>query len=81
MKLNLDVYNFRPAFMIPRKEAQNPPKFYQHLRGFVKTLEKLFPNYICELDLVAKVMINVASGSAEKRILEVEDIREVSERE
>lgn len=80
MKLNLDVYNFRPAFMISRKEAKNPPKFYQHLRGFIKTLEKLFPKYICELDLVAKAMINIAYGSAEKRILEVGDIREMSER-
>lgn len=79
MKLNLDVYNFRPAFMIPRKEAKNPPRFYQRLRGFIKTLEKLFPNYICELDLVAKAMINVSFGSAEKRVLEVRDIREVSE--
>ena len=80
MKLNLDVYNFRPAFMIPRKEAKNPPKFYQLFRGFIIILENLFPKYICELDLVAKAMINVALSPVEKKLLEVRDIRELGRR-
>lgn len=75
-KLELDVYNFRPAFMIPRKEAKNPPKLYRYIGGLIKFLEKLLPNYISGLDLVGKAMINVSFHPSDKKVLEVRDIRE-----
>ncbi|MGC9343954.1 MAG: hypothetical protein ACP5E3_14725, partial [Bacteroidales bacterium] len=75
-KLELDVYNFRPAFMIPRKEAKNPPKLYRYIGGLIKFLEKLLPNYVSGLDLVGKAMINVSFHPSDKKVLEVRDIRE-----
>jgi nucleoside-diphosphate-sugar epimerase len=75
-KLDLDVYNFRPAFMIPREEAKNPPKLYRYIGGLIKLLEKLMPNYVSGLDLVGKAMINISFHPSDKKVLEVRDIRE-----
>lgn len=77
-KLKLEVYNFRPALMIPRKEAKNAPKFYHNFFGFLKLMEKVMPRYICRLDLVGKAMINVALQPVKNRTLEVRDIRRLN---
>jgi hypothetical protein len=77
--LKLDVYNFRPAFMISRKEAKNPPKLYRYTGGLFKLMEKLMPNYVSGLDLVGKAMINVSLRPGNLKTLEVKDIRKIAE--
>lgn len=78
LKLNLDTYNFRPAMMIPKKENKNAPKAYGYLSAILKGAEKLFPKVVSNLDLVGKAMIKVSLQPQEKKVLEVSDIREIS---
>jgi hypothetical protein len=75
MKLTFKaVYNFRPAFMKPSKEAKN-------VKGFYKVIDVLFPffrlfskTYFLTLEEVGKAMVNVTINGYNKNIVEIKDI-------
>lgn len=79
MKLELEVYNFRPGFMGSFKGAKN-------VKGFYKLISALFPffrlfskSYFLTLAEVGKAMIQVTLNGHTKNILEVKDIRLLSQ--
>ncbi|WP_060875590.1 NAD-dependent epimerase/dehydratase family protein [Myroides odoratus] len=68
------VFNFRPAFMRPTKDAKN-------VKGFYKIIDVLYPllrifskTFFLTLQEVGKAMINVTANGYEKNILETKDI-------
>lgn len=79
LKLELKVFNFRPAFMKPRKEAKHAPAFYKYIGWLHKVGEKLFPQYFCTTDELAMAMIKVAQNGYPKHILEVSDMKKLAD--
>jgi uncharacterized protein YbjT (DUF2867 family) len=77
-KLPLQVYNFRPAIMKPRKEAQQAPGFYQYSRWLHNLGQKLFPNAFSTTDEVGLAMLEATMNGYSKTILEVSDINKLS---
>lgn len=79
MKLDLNVYNFRPGFMGPFKGAKN-------VKGGYKIIDALFPflrlfskTYFLTLAEVGITMIHVTLNGYNKNILEVKDIAFISQ--
>jgi hypothetical protein len=68
------VYAFRPAFMMPEKDAKNAKKYYSPFRFLFPVLKSLFPNYVTTLRVVSIAMINSALKGYEKPVVEVKDI-------
>jgi len=73
-KLSLNVYNFRPAFMKPFKNAK-------HIKPALKPIISIFsffrpfnPTYFLTLEEVGKAMINVTIHGYSKHVLETKDI-------
>lgn len=77
MKLPLDVYNFRPAFMKPSPGARNVKGFYKIINMVFPFLRIFSKTYFLTLKEVAEAMINVSLNGYQKRILEVKDISEL----
>jgi uncharacterized protein YbjT (DUF2867 family) len=77
-KLPLQVYNFRPAIMKPRKEAKQASGFYQYSRWLHNLGQKLFPNAFSTTDEVGLAMLESTMNGYSKTILEVSDINKLS---
>lgn len=77
MKLPLEVYNFRPAFMKPSPGARNVKGFYKIINMVFPLLRIFSKTYFLTLKEVAEAMINVSLNGYHKRILEVKDISEL----
>jgi uncharacterized protein YbjT (DUF2867 family) len=74
------VYAFRPAFMLPEKNAKNAHKYYSGFRFLYPALHSIFPGYVSTLKVVANGMINSVRVGYEKQVLEVKDIIELANR-
>ena len=73
------VYAFRPGFMLPTKGLKNVLPSYKYVTWLYPALRQLFPNFLGTLSEVGKAMIHVTLRGYNKHVLEVRDIRELSE--
>lgn len=71
-----DVYAYRPGFIHPIKGLKNTYKIYKLFVPLYAILEKLFPKYVGTLKEIGNSMINVTLNRYEKKVLEIENIRE-----
>ncbi len=78
MKLPLEVYNFRPAFMKPTKGARNVKGFYKVINALYPFFRLLSKTYFLTLEEVGKAMIYVSVHGYQRHILEVKDIAQLS---
>lgn len=77
-KFPMQIYNFRPAFMAPRKNAIHAPRFYKYTHGLQKLGDMAFPKVFIKVDDLGLAMINAALNGYFKNILEVSDIRRLA---
>lgn len=73
-----DVYVFRPGFIQPTKGLKNAYKIYKVLAPLYPVLKFLFPKYLVTLEELGRAMINAALKGYNKKILECNDIRNLS---
>ena len=69
-----DAYAFRPGYIIPTKGLKRTQKAYKYLNFLSPVLRALFPKYVTSLAEIGRAMINVASESRDKKVLECRDI-------
>lgn len=81
LKLPIEAYNVRPAFMKPRPDAQRAPSFYRYIPWLHSVGSRLFPNVFCTTDELGSAMIRLARQGYGKRTVEVSDIRKLAEEE
>jgi uncharacterized protein YbjT (DUF2867 family) len=75
------VYNFRPAVIIPflpLRPSQTYYKTYRYLGWLFRVMKAITPNYVIGLKDLATAMINSSLTRYSKNILEVKDIRMLS---
>lgn len=78
LKLKSRVFNFRPAFMKPRENAQYVPSFYKYVKWMYPVGKALYPQGFCTTDDVGLAMINVSLKGYPTPVLEVPDILKIS---
>jgi uncharacterized protein YbjT (DUF2867 family) len=69
-----NAYMFRPGAMKAMPGQRNLPALYRYLAWIYPIGHALAPASFCELQEVARAMINCATKEYEKRVLEVGDI-------
>jgi hypothetical protein len=74
------VYAFRPAFMLPTKGLKNVLPAYKYISWLYPVLRAVFPNYFGTLKEVGVAMIHSVNYSHESSVLELKDIRMLSEK-
>jgi hypothetical protein len=74
------VYAFRPGIMAPTKGLKNTLGFYKWMGWLIPVIRLISPNSILSLKQVGIAMINAVSKGYEKQVLEVQDIRVLSEK-
>ncbi len=72
------VFNFRPAFMIPTPGMQRTNKYYKYVSWLVPVLKVVWPDSISTLKVVGIAMINATLKGYPKQVLEVKDIKELA---
>lgn len=72
------AYMFRPGAMKAMPGQRNLPALYRWLAWIYPIGRALAPGSFCELQEVARAMINAARTGAPKRVLEVKDIVELA---
>lgn len=70
-----NVYNFRPAVLVPTPGLRNTLKFYRYLGWMIPLLKVVMPNSVCSLQQLGKAMINAVISGYSSNILEVKDIK------
>jgi uncharacterized protein YbjT (DUF2867 family) len=74
------VYLFRPGMLKPTEGAKNVQPLYKALRWLVPVMNTFFPNSISTLAQLGQAMILAAQKGYVTNILEVGDIKKLSER-
>jgi len=75
------VYNFRPAGIIPflpLKPSQTIYKTYRYVGWLLWVMKVITPNYVIGLKDLAAAMINASLTGYSKNILEVKDIKDLA---
>jgi hypothetical protein len=75
-----EVYNFRPGFLLPTKGLKNTLPYYKYVNWLYPILRPLFPQMMGSLHELGLAMINSVRIGSPKHILEVRDIRQLSEK-
>ena len=73
-------YNFRPGALIPSKGAKNVNKYYKWFAWLVPVVKLVFPDSINTLKQLGEAMLQVTLKGYDKTIIEVRDIKILSER-
>ena len=74
-----DVYAFRPGVLIPSEGAVNVLPAYKFVKWLVPAIKPLFPAFVGSLKELGKAMINVSLSECPQKVLNVRDIRKLSE--
>ncbi|TSA38570.1 MAG: epimerase [Porphyromonadaceae bacterium] len=74
------VYNFRPAFIIPTRSLKNTHVYYKYFVWLIPVIRLLLPNYITTLKNLGLAMINSALSGYSSNALEVKDIKQLAKR-
>jgi len=75
-----EVYNFRPGFLLSSKGLKNTLSYYKYVAWLYPILRPLFPQMMGSLHELGLAMINCVRFGYPKHILEVKDIRQLSEK-
>jgi uncharacterized protein YbjT (DUF2867 family) len=79
MKLGFkDSFMFRPGYIQPIKGLKNAKGFYKVLAQFYPFWKILFPKHMIRLEDLGKAMINSTLFGYDKKILECQDILQLS---
>lgn len=73
-----DPYMFRPGYIQPTRGLKNSYKIYKVLAPFYPILKSLFPRYVISLEELGNAMINAVLHGNSNKILECEEIRNLS---
>lgn len=73
------VYNFRPGFMKPVIAQKNVKTYYKIISKAYPLLNWLFPNQVSTMQQVGRAMINSVCEGYNQQILEVKDIKRLSD--
>jgi uncharacterized protein YbjT (DUF2867 family) len=74
------AFAFRPGFMKPTEGQRNVPRYYRYLSWLFPVLRILFPDLVTTMSQVGQAMISAAQNGYEKNVIEVRDIKILSER-
>jgi len=81
LKLPLDAYMFRPAFIQPQPGVRSKTTLYRALyavsRPIYPVLRRLAPGVVTSSQALGRAMVAVAANGAPKRILETSDINAI----
>ena len=69
------VYNFRPAFIIPSKGLKNTHAYYKNFAWLIPAVRAVMPNYVTTLRDLGLAMINSVKQGYSKTVLEVKDFK------
>jgi uncharacterized protein YbjT (DUF2867 family) len=73
------TYLFRPGILKPTKGSKNTLRFYRWMGWFLPVFELITPNSICSLAQLGEAMIRVVDHGYDKNVIEVKDIKKLSE--
>ena len=73
-------YAFRPGFLLASKGLKNILPAYKYVRWLYPILRPIFPQFLGTLKELGLAMINCVKYGFHKKILEVKDIRQLSEK-
>jgi nucleoside-diphosphate-sugar epimerase len=74
------VFNFRPAFIMPSGEQKHVHGYYLIFRMLYPVFRVVMPSFVSTMKELATAMINSVIYGYEKPILEVNDIKKLSNR-
>lgn len=74
------AFAFRPGFMEPTEGQRNVLTYYKYLSWLFPVIRIIMPNIITTMSQVGQAMIQAAQKGYEKNVIEVKDIRILSER-
>ena len=74
------AFAFRPGFMGPTEGQRNVLTYYKYLSWLFPVIRIIMPNIITTMSQVGQAMIQAAQKGYEKNVIEVKDIRILSER-
>jgi uncharacterized protein YbjT (DUF2867 family) len=81
LKLPLDAYMFRPAFIQPQHGVRSKATLYRTLYAvsgpLYPVLRRLAPGFLTSSETLGRAMVAVAANGAPKRILETSDINAI----
>src|SRR4029450_6483942 len=81
LKLPLDAYMFRPAFIQPQHGVRSKTTLYRALYAvsgpLYPVLRRLAPGVVTSSETLGRAMVAVAANGAPKRILETSDINAI----
>ena len=76
------AYMFRPGYIQPMHGVQTKTQWYGTMYAIISPLypllKRLFPGYVTSTEQLGRAMISVAKTSATKRVLESNDINDIS---
>lgn len=73
------TFLFRPGILKPTRGQKNILGFYKWMGWLLPVFELIMPNSICSLAQLGQAMIRVVEKGYNKNILEVKDIKKLSE--
>jgi len=73
------VFNYRPAFIKPIKGLKHTHKYYKYLNWFYPIGNALLPKLVTSLEELGLAMINSVLYGYDKQVIEVQDIKKLSE--
>jgi hypothetical protein len=74
------AYAFRPGFMQATKGMKNVLPYYKYFAWLYPVLRPAFPGFMGTISEVGRAMIHCARNGSQKHILEVKDIRALSDK-
>ncbi len=81
LKLPLDAYMFRPAFIQPQHGVRSKTTLYRSMyavtRPLYPVLRRIAPRMVTSSETLGRAMVAVAANGAPKRILETSDINAI----
>jgi uncharacterized protein YbjT (DUF2867 family) len=73
------VYNFRPAFIIPTKGLKFTHLYYKRFSFLIPVVRRLMPGYVTSLKDLGLAMINSVRAGYPRQVLEVRDIKQLAQ--
>jgi uncharacterized protein YbjT (DUF2867 family) len=81
LKLPLDAYMFRPAYIQARRGVRSKTAMYRALYGVARplypVLRRIAPRLVTSSETLGRAMVAVAANGSPKRILETSDINAI----
>ena len=74
------AFAFRPGFMEPTAGQRNVLQYYKYFSWLFPVIRIILPNIITTMSQVGQAMIQAAEKGYEKNVIEVKDIKILSER-